>query len=244
MSNDYQLSNSIPIFIFLVKEMVINDGFTNFDILLKKFLRYQHHCKNYEDNMTLDLIPKGFQIKERHAFEPVSKDFNIKWNNILRDAERNLIELLRNQSSKVVERVELDLDLELERVYPENYDNKRLQLDQKHQKFQKNVEKRRLKKWNNVKQKQILSERILVGYNTAENLDIKRKNMQEDSKFADFPKNLQNVTDNTEYRKKGTKIYSDAVKSVDLSTEEAPENSKTIVDLRNIQSILLREEVS
>ena len=220
------MSNSIPIIIFLVKEMVINDGFTNLDILLKNSLRYQHHCKNYEKNIALDLIPKGFQIKERHAFEPVSKDFNIKWNNILRHAERNLIELWRNQSSKVVERVELDLDLELERVYPENYDNKRLQLDQKHQKFQKNVEKRRLKKWNNVKQKKILSERILVGYNTAENLDIKRKEMQEENKFVNFAKNLQNVTDNRQYRKKGTKRYGDAVKSVDSSTKEAPENNR------------------
>ena len=65
---------------------------------------------------------------------------------------------------------------------------------------------------------------------------------QEDSKFADFPKNLQNTTDNTQYRKRGTKRYSDVVKSIDSSTKEAPENSKTIVDLKNIQSILLRDE--
>ena len=65
---------------------------------------------------------------------------------MLRDVERNLIELLRNESSKVVERVELDLDLKLKRVYPENYENKLLPLDQKHQKFQKDLEKRCLKK--------------------------------------------------------------------------------------------------
>ena len=55
-----------------------------------------------------------------------------------------------------MERVELDIDLERKRVDPENYENKRLQLDQKHQKFQKNLEKRRLKKWNNIKQKKIV----------------------------------------------------------------------------------------
>ena len=83
-----------------------------------------------------------------------------------------------------------------------------------------------MKKWNNVKQKKILSERILVGYNTAENLDIKRKEMQEENKFVNFAKNLQNVTDNRQYRKKGTKRYGDAVKSVDSSTKEAPENNR------------------
>ena len=63
MSNDFQLSNSIPIIIFLVKEMVINDGFTNLDILLKNSLRYQHHCKNYEKNIALDLIPKASKLR-------------------------------------------------------------------------------------------------------------------------------------------------------------------------------------
>ena len=97
--------------------------------------------------------------------------------------------------SKVVERVDLDTDLERKRVYPVNFEKIRLQLDQKHQKFQKNLEKSRLKKWNNIKQKEILSERILLDYNTAENLDIKRKIMEEDSQLPDFPKNLQNVSD-------------------------------------------------
>ena len=87
----------------MVKGIIINDGFMNLNILLQKSLRYQHHCKNYEESISLDSIPKRLQIKERPAFEPISKDFNIKW---------NLVELLRNESSKVIERVELDLDLE------------------------------------------------------------------------------------------------------------------------------------
>ena len=118
--------------------MVVNDGFMNLDILLQKSLRCNHY-KSYEESTglhwtALNLTPKDLQVKKRPASEPVWKDFNIKWNNILRDAERNLVELLNNESSKVVERIELDLDLELKRVYPENYENKRLQLDQKDQK--------------------------------------------------------------------------------------------------------------
>ena len=92
-SKDYQLINSISVIIFLGKGMVIIDGFTNLDILLQKSLRYQHHYKNYEESIALDLIPKGLQIKKSLAFEPLSKDFSIKWNNIFGDAERNLVEL-------------------------------------------------------------------------------------------------------------------------------------------------------
>ena len=92
-SKDYQLINSISVIIFLGKGMVIIDGFTNLDILLQKSFRYQHHYKNYEESIALDLIPKGLQIKKSLAFEPLSKDFSIKWNNIFGDAERNQVEL-------------------------------------------------------------------------------------------------------------------------------------------------------
>ena len=85
-----------------------------------------------------------------------------------------------------------------------------------------------MKKWNNIKQKNILLEKISVDYNTTDNLDIKRKAMQEDSKFVDFAKNLKNVTDDRQYRKRKTRLYSDVVKSVDSSTKEASESSKML----------------
>ena len=85
-----------------------------------------------------------------------------------------------------------------------------------------------MKKWNNIKQKNILLEKISADYNTTDNLDIKRKAMQEDSKFVDFAKNLKNVTDDRQYRKRKTRLYSDVVKSVDSSTKEASESSKML----------------
>ena len=85
-----------------------------------------------------------------------------------------------------------------------------------------------MKKWNNIKQKNILLEKISVDYNTTDNLDIKRKEMQEDSKFVDFAKNLKNVTNDRQYRKRKTRLYSDVVKSVDSSTKEASESSKML----------------
>ena len=71
-------------------------------------------------------------------------------------------------------------------------------------------------------------EKISVDYNTTDNLDIKRKEIQEDSKFVDFSKNLKNVTDDRQYRKRKTRLYSDVVKSVDSSTKEASESSKML----------------
>ena len=82
----------------------------------------------------------------------------------------------------------------------------------------------------------------MVDNNTTEKLNIKRKEVHEKSKIVDFDKNLQNIKDNRQYRKKTNKLYSDIVKSVVLSIEEAPESGNTVVDLKNIQSILLTDE--
>ena len=55
-------------------------------------------------------------------------------------------------------------------------------------------------------------------------------------------KNLQNIAGNRKHRKKANKPYSDVVKPVVSSIEKALESDKTVFDLKNIQSILLRDE--
>ena len=82
----------------------------------------------------------------------------------------------------------------------------------------------------------------MVDNNTTEKLDVKRKEVHEKSKIVDFDKNIQNIKDNRQYRKKKNKLYSDIVKSVVSSTDEATESENTVADLKNIQSILLRDE--
>ena len=79
----------------------------------------------------MSLIPNGLQIEDCPAFESISKDINIKWNNIFQDAERNQVGLLFYESSKEIERVELDLDLDL-------------QLNEKDKKTQKNLDERQI----------------------------------------------------------------------------------------------------
>ena len=90
--------------------MFVIDGFMNFGILLQQSLRYQLHYKNDEENIALDLIPECLQIKAPPAFGPISENVNIKCNNISRDVERNLVQLLLYKSKKLVGGVELDLD--------------------------------------------------------------------------------------------------------------------------------------
>ena len=90
--------------------MVFNDGLEYLDKLLQKSLRYIHHQLNHEESLRRGVIPKGLRIRKNPAFEPISDDFQIKWNKILYNAEKNLVELLLYESSKVVAKLEIDFN--------------------------------------------------------------------------------------------------------------------------------------
>ena len=62
------------------------------------------------------------KIKKSPAITPVSEDFNTKWNEVLYNAEKNLVELLLYESSKVIAKSQVELDLEVRKIDPKNYD--------------------------------------------------------------------------------------------------------------------------
>ena len=49
--------------------------------------------KNYEQSLLEVIIPKGLKSKKRPAFQPVSADFGLNWNNVLYDAEKKIGEI-------------------------------------------------------------------------------------------------------------------------------------------------------
>ena len=74
-----------------VHSMVFSDGLLeHLYKLLQKSLRYKHHQLNYEESLQRGVIAKGLRIRKDPAFEPISDDFQIKWNEILHNAEKNL----------------------------------------------------------------------------------------------------------------------------------------------------------
>ena len=65
-----------------VHSMVFSDGLEHLDKLLQKSLRHKHHQLNYEESLCRGVIPKGLRTRKDPAFEPISDDFQIKWNEI------------------------------------------------------------------------------------------------------------------------------------------------------------------
>ena len=91
------------------------------------------------------------KIEKSPGVTPVSEDFNTKWNEVLYNAEKNVVELLIYESSKVIAKIQVELDLEVRKIDPENYDRNYEKLNAKHARFRKGLEERRGKKWEKVK---------------------------------------------------------------------------------------------
>ena len=113
-------------------------------------MRYQYHRQNYEESMRTGIVPKGLRIKKAPAFAPLSKDFYIKWDEILYNTEKNLTELLLYESLKVVAKLEVDLDNGISELDPDSFEDKRLDMERKGEIYRKSFEERRLKKWKNL----------------------------------------------------------------------------------------------
>ena len=121
--------------------------------MLQKSFRYEHHLKNYEESLKTGLIPNDLQIKKSEAIIPLTEDFHRKRYQILYDAEKNLVELLLYVSSQVVAKVQIDLDAEIRKINPKNYDQKYTDIKQKYYEDRKKLEVKRSTKWKNVREK-------------------------------------------------------------------------------------------
>ena len=65
-----------------------------------------------------------FAHKKSEAITPVTEDFHWKWQQILYDSEKNLVKLRLHEANQVVTKVEIDLDAEIRKMNPKNYDQK------------------------------------------------------------------------------------------------------------------------
>ena len=93
----------------------------------KRIYRYEHHLQNYQISLKTGLISNRFKIAITPAITPASEGFNTKWNEVLYNAKKILVELLLYESSKVIAKFQAELDLEVRKIDPQdndrNYEN-------------------------------------------------------------------------------------------------------------------------
>ena len=93
------------------------------------------------------------QIRKDAAFEPISNDFQIKWNEIVYNAEKTFVELLLYESSNTVAKLEVHCNKELQNRHLNDHKEKDIQLSKNQKVYENKSEKRRLKKWQKIEEK-------------------------------------------------------------------------------------------
>ena len=214
-------------------------------------MHYQHHQQNYEASMRTGIIPKSLRIKKAPAFEPVIKYFYIRWDKILYNAKKDLVDFLLYESSKVVAKLEVDLSNGICKLYSDSYEDKRLEMERKEEIYSKNLEKRRSKKWKNLTEgnstfsKEIkkveLNKSKKVIYN---NTSIQRNSHEDSLSMEESTNDVRFITDNhISLRKK--KTYTEVVESGNSNINEGKKCSKTCTILTgNKQDALVRKNAS
>ena len=85
--------------------------------------------------------------RKNPAFLPVTDGFQQKWDAILFNTERNLVELLLVENDILIKKLELDFNKELKKHFPDSIEENRSVIKKKHQPYKKQLSiKRREKK--------------------------------------------------------------------------------------------------
>ena len=103
-------------------------------------MRYQHHWENYQTSLLEGLTPSGLQIKKRPAINSISGTFEEQWNFFLYDAEKKLVQLLLKESERIVNEIEIQIEIEISKDHIKTGSTKHKQLGEKHLKYRQQLE--------------------------------------------------------------------------------------------------------
>ena len=135
------------IYTSLVTGMVYIERNWHLDLLFQKRLRYEHHRENFKESLSNNVTPFGLRIKKAPAIVPVNEDFHIKWQKILKSAEKELIELLLLESETIIAKIQLEVDNAVNALFPEDQEEFRKHLKENNRNLKEKLKERREKKW-------------------------------------------------------------------------------------------------
>ena len=86
------------------------------------------------------LTLSGLQIKKRPAINCISDIFKEQWNFFLYDAEKKLVQLLLKESERIVNEIEIQIEIEISKDHIKTGGTNRKQLEEKHLKYRQQLE--------------------------------------------------------------------------------------------------------
>ena len=92
----------------------------SYESIYNKKIRYEHHSRNFDESTLQDITPIGLKIKKQPGINVISPDFMQQWNSALKNTERRLVELLRDETKKIISSLAAEFETSLKEAYPRN----------------------------------------------------------------------------------------------------------------------------
>ena len=126
------------------------------DLFFQKGIRYKHYQENFRQSLANGITLFGLLIKRVPGIASVTEDFHIKWNEILKGTERNLIELLLVESKKVITKIKLEVDRSINANYLDNVEAEAKRLLDRNKHLEKTQEQRHPKDMTQLQNKRLV----------------------------------------------------------------------------------------
>ena len=111
---------TIYVFLFALGLRDYSMNMQDLSNLYNKTIQYDHHAENYKYSIIKGKSPYCLQINKKPGIQTISLEFPEKWNSFLRNAERQLIELLLTEAKVVSKAVQNKFERKLREMFLEN----------------------------------------------------------------------------------------------------------------------------
>ena len=112
-------------YIILVSVIADIDGYTHLDF--------------FSESLSNNVTPFGLRIKKIPAIEIVNDDFHMKWYSILKNSEKQFVELLLLESQTMVAKIQFEVDMSTKALFLNDQGKVKNILREKNQKIEKQL---------------------------------------------------------------------------------------------------------
>ena len=142
----------ITIYIAIITSSWMKNGMVmqSYESINNKNVCYEHHSRNFDESILRDITPIGLRIKKKPGINVISPDFMQQWNSALKNTERCLVELLRDETKKIVSSLDVEFETSLKEAYPRNLKAPREHIIKENVHLVESLQRRRNEKWRKL----------------------------------------------------------------------------------------------
>ena len=118
----------------------------SYESIYNKKVCYEHHSRNFDESILRDITSIGLRIKKKPGINVILPDFMQQWNWALKKTEKYLVELLHDETKKIISSLDAEFETSVKEAYPRNLKAAREHIMKENVHLLESIQRRRNKK--------------------------------------------------------------------------------------------------